>query len=125
MSGPGILILIVGFGVLYLVLLRPQRRRRMDQERLLSSVKPGDEILTAGGIFGTVTSVADDEVSVEIAPGVEARVARRAVAGIVPPHDDEALDADEAPDALEAPGPDEAPDADHARAQSAADTDRA
>jgi preprotein translocase subunit YajC len=117
MSSVGLLFIFIAFGFLYFVLVRPQRRRRVEQERLLSSVEEGDEILTAGGIYGTVTSAGDDDVTVEIAPGIEVRVARRAIAGIVPQEDEDEHDSDEdepdldeAPDDLEAPDADEEPD---------------
>jgi preprotein translocase subunit YajC len=103
MSGVGLLFIFLAFGFLYFVLIRPQRRRRLEQEQQVSAIEPGAEILTAGGIYGTVTSVADNEVTIEIAPGTEVRVARRAIAGVVP-QDDE----DDEPDELESPDDDDA-----------------
>jgi preprotein translocase subunit YajC len=50
---------------------------------LIASIGVGKEIVTAGGLYGTVTAMEDDEVRVEIADGVEVRVAKRAVAGVV------------------------------------------
>lgn len=76
------LIIIVGFGVLWLLVVRPQKRRQTEQRRLLDELKVGDDVLTAGGIYGTVTRIEEDEVHVEIAPQMEVRVARRAIAGI-------------------------------------------
>ena len=60
-----------------------QRRRQQEAQRLLESIGVGKEIVTAGGLYGTVTAIEDDEVRVEIADGVEVRVAKRAVAGVV------------------------------------------
>jgi preprotein translocase subunit YajC len=94
MSGIGFLVIIVAFGFLWFVLVRPQKKRRVDQERMLSAVSVGDEVLTVGGIYGTVATLDDDEVGVEIAPGLRVRVARRAIAGVVEADDDE----DETPD---------------------------
>jgi preprotein translocase subunit YajC len=67
---------------------------------LIQNIEVGDEIVTAGGLFGHVQSVADDELLVEIAPGTKVRIARRAVAGIVGPEeeDEEELEAGEAPE---------------------------
>ncbi len=67
---------------------------------MLSDLKPGDEIVTAGGVYGTISSVADDELMLEIAPGTTVRLARRAVAGVFPQGDEE-LEAREEPDVLE------------------------
>jgi preprotein translocase subunit YajC len=134
MSGIGLPFLLLAFAALYFVLIRPQRRRRLEQEQRLSAIEPGAEVLTAGGIYGTVVSTADDEVTVEIAPGTEVRVARRAIAGVVPqddddedePDPDEEPDDDEAPDELEAPDHDEEPEelSDESE-QQAAEPDRA
>jgi len=53
------------------------------------SIDVGDEIVTAGGMYGFVTAIGDDELEVEIAPGTIVRVATRAVAGRIDPDDDE------------------------------------
>ena len=86
----GQLISIVAiFVLLRLLLIRPQRQRQVAHRELISSVAVGDEILTAGGLYGHVRALGDeDDLVVEIAPGTEVRLARRAVAGIVPPEDD-------------------------------------
>ena len=52
------------------------------------SIDVGDEIVTAGGMYGFVTAIGDDELEVEIAPGTIVRVATRAVAGRIDPDDD-------------------------------------
>ena len=69
--------------LVWFMLIRPQRRRQQDAQRLLETISVGKEIVTAGGLFGTVTAVDGDEVRVEIADGVEVRLAKRAVAGVV------------------------------------------
>jgi preprotein translocase subunit YajC len=69
-------------GVFYFLLLRPNRTRQRQQQSLLESLKVGDEVMTAGGIFGTLKDIdeEDDTVTVEIAPGTEVRMLRRAIA---------------------------------------------
>ena len=82
-SGSGfIFIIIIAFLLLYLIVVRPQRKRQTQQQRMLSDLRVGDEVLTAGGIYGTVSRLDEDQVTVEIAPKTEVRVARRAIAGI-------------------------------------------
>ena len=78
-------LIIVGvlFASLWLFLIRPQRRRQVEQARLQSSIAAGDEILTAGGVYGTVRAIEDDVVKVEIAPGTVVKLDRRAVATVV------------------------------------------
>jgi preprotein translocase subunit YajC len=69
-------------GVFYFLLLRPNRTRQRQQTSLLESLKVGDEVMTAGGIFGTLKDIdeEDDTVTVEIAPRTEVRMLRRAIA---------------------------------------------
>lgn len=79
----GLLLPLVLMGaVFYFLLIRPQRTRQRQQQQLLSSLEVGDEVMTAGGIFGTITGIDEDEdiVTVRIAPGTEIRMVRRAVA---------------------------------------------
>jgi preprotein translocase subunit YajC len=58
----------------------------------------GDEVLTAGGFFATVVRIDEDEVTVELSPGSEARLAKRAIAAVMPDEDEpEADETDEAP----------------------------
>jgi preprotein translocase subunit YajC len=85
LGGFGFLLIIVAFAFLYFVLVRPQKRRQLAQQQMLNAVEVGDEIVTAGGLYGEIREVRDDEVFVRIAPDVDVRVARRAIAGIVEP----------------------------------------
>jgi len=101
------LIIIVGLLLLMWVLMvRPQRRKQAHQQEMLDNLASGDEILTAGGFYGTVRSVDGDDVHVEIAPGTEVRIAKRAVAAIIPPESEEGeveeLEEEDAEDAEEA-----------------------
>lgn len=90
MSGAGFLLIIVAFAFLYFVLIRPQKKRQLAARQLLDSIEVGDEVVTAGGIYGRVTELHDDDVLVEIAPQTTVKVARRAIGGVVPPADEAA-----------------------------------
>jgi preprotein translocase subunit YajC len=92
-----ILLLLLAF---WLLLIRPAQRRQKQQQQLLASVEVGDEIVTAGGLYGKVQALEEDELRVEIAPGVEVRIARRAVAGVVsePEEEPAELEAAEEPE---------------------------
>jgi preprotein translocase subunit YajC len=81
-NSAGFLIIIIAFGFLWLVVVRPQKRKQVEQRRMIADLHVGDEVLTAGGIFGRVTELGDDELTLEIAPQLEVRVARRAIAGV-------------------------------------------
>jgi preprotein translocase subunit YajC len=90
------LIIIVAFLVLWLIVVRPQRKRQTRQQQMVSELRVGDEVLTAGGIYGTISRLDENEVSVEIAPKLEVRVARRAIAGVTrEPEPEEAVEAGE------------------------------
>jgi preprotein translocase subunit YajC len=95
---PTLVVIVVLVLIFWLLIVRPNRRRQAEQNALIQNVEVGDEIVTAGGLFGHVTSVADDELLVEIAPGTSVRIARRAVAGIVGPEADEDEDEETAPE---------------------------
>ena len=87
---PQYVFLILLLAVLWLLLVRPAQRRQRAQQQLLASIEVGDEIVTAGGLYGTVKALAEDELRLEIAPGTEVRVARRAVAAVVNDDEEEA-----------------------------------
>jgi preprotein translocase subunit YajC len=104
----GYLIAIVAlFALLWLLVLRPQRSRRMQQLRMQDALHVGDEIVTAGGIRGYVRQLDEEVLKVEIAPDVQVRIDRRAVAAVVPeePEEPEELEEPEAPEEPEPDGP--------------------
>ena len=102
MGGFGFFLIIIAFVFLYFVLVRPQKRRQLQQQQMLNAVKVGDEIVTAGGMYGEVRVVRDDDdVIVRIAPEIDVRVARRAIAGVVTAEPEEL----EAPEEPEPTGP--------------------
>jgi len=104
MGGAGLFIIVIAFLFLYFVLVRPQKRRQLEQQRILSQVSVGDEIVTAGGIYGEVTAVDEDDVRVRIAPDLEVRVARRAIAAVTTPQADDTEEL-EKPEEPERPEP--------------------
>ena len=58
--------LILMFGAMYFLLIAPQRKKQKEHERMLTELKPGDEVVTSGGIYGTIASVKDDRFVVRI-----------------------------------------------------------
>ena len=80
------LLIIVALGAMWLIVIRPQRRKQKLQQGMLSELAVGDQVLTAGGLYGKVTRLDDDDVRIEIAPNVEVRLARRAIAAQLTDH---------------------------------------
>jgi preprotein translocase subunit YajC len=80
------------FAVFYFFIVRPQRRRIAEHNALVTSLRVGDDVITAGGLYGTVRALRDDIVELEVSDGVVVRMARAAIARAVepnPPVDDE------------------------------------
>jgi preprotein translocase subunit YajC len=74
--------LAVILGLFYFILIRPQQRRMKAHTDMITALRKGDTIVTAGGLVGKVKSVADDEVRVELAPNVEVRLLRGSIAEV-------------------------------------------
>ncbi|MDA2808278.1 preprotein translocase subunit YajC [Nocardiopsis suaedae] len=79
-------ILMIGLLVLvfYLLIIRPQQRRRKQQTDMQSRLRPGQEVLTQAGFYGTVVEVRDSEVELEISPGSRIRILKAGIADVVP-----------------------------------------
>jgi preprotein translocase subunit YajC len=76
---PALLVLILLFVVMYAAMIRPQQKRAREHQALIAAVQVGDDVMTTAGIFGTVTAIEGDVISVEISPGVNMRVARAGI----------------------------------------------
>ena len=101
-----IIILVAMLVLMYFLLIRPQRAQQRRAQDMLAALKPGDEVITIGGIYGDVIEVEEDKVVLEIAEDVHIEVTRRAIANIVPPEVEEpeeepALEDADEPDAAE------------------------
>jgi preprotein translocase subunit YajC len=79
-----LLLIVLLFVVMYFLMIRPQQKRRREAQQMQNTLGPGDHIVTIGGLHGTVVSIDDDVVTIEIAPGTNVRFARPAIARVVP-----------------------------------------
>lgn len=76
--------LILIFGIMYFLLIRPQQQKLKQHKAMVEGVRRGDQVITQGGIFGKVTKVKDDgEIEVEIATGVKVRVVKATLSQVV------------------------------------------
>jgi preprotein translocase subunit YajC len=74
--------LIFMFAIFYLLLIRPQQKKAKEHKALLESLKKGDQVITAGGIHGKITSVDENLVTLEIATGVNIKINKGFIANI-------------------------------------------
>ena len=89
-----LIIMALMLGVMYVLMIRPQRQRQAQQQSMVDNAGVGDDVLTTGGIYGTITQVEGDDVVVEIAPQVSVHMTRRGIAAVLPPEEEEEEDED-------------------------------
>jgi len=75
--------LILMFVIFYFLLIRPQQKKAKMHKQMLSAIKKGDRVVSSGGLHGVITGIADDVVTMEIAPKVRVKVSRGSLSGIV------------------------------------------
>jgi len=80
------------FAIFYFIMIRPQQQKMKEHKKMLDAVKKGDEIVTAGGIYGTVEGVNQDTLTVKIAEGVKVKITRGSVGDVVKPEGDKGKD---------------------------------
>jgi preprotein translocase subunit YajC len=74
--------LVFMFAIFYFMLIRPQQKKAKEHKALLDAMKKGDNVITAGGVHGKITSVDDDIVTLEIANNVNIKIAKSYIAAM-------------------------------------------
>jgi len=74
-----IIFLVLIFGLMYLVMIRPQRKRQKQHQQLIEELKRGDRVITAGGIYGVIESISEDSVVIKVESGATMRIAKGSV----------------------------------------------
>jgi preprotein translocase subunit YajC len=88
--------IIIFIGLIYLVGVRPQQKRRKELDQIMASLVPGTEVVTVAGIYGTVTEVEEGEtLLLEIAEEIDIRIAKAAIARVITPVGDPAAAGDD------------------------------
>ena len=82
-----LIVIVVLFGLLYFVMIRPQRNKQRQAQAMQSQVQPGQRVRTTAGMYATVVDADDTDVVLEVAPGVHLRFLRRAVMDVLPDED--------------------------------------
>ena len=80
----GMLPLVLMFVVLYFVMIRPQMKKQKEHRAMVDALAKGDEVVTVGGVLGTVTKVGEAFISLEVASGVDVQIQRSAVVQVLP-----------------------------------------
>jgi preprotein translocase subunit YajC len=90
-SGSGsytfLIVIVVLFALFYFVMIRPQRNRQRRVQEMQRQVTPGQRVRTTAGMYATVTAISDDDVTLEVTPGVHIRFMRRAIMDVLPDGD--------------------------------------
>ena len=76
--------LILMFVVLYFLMIRPQQKKQKEQKEMIEALVKGDEIVTIGGLLGTVTQVSENHISMQMASGAEVFVQKQAIVAQLP-----------------------------------------
>ncbi len=77
-----IIFLVLIFGVFYLLMIRPQRKRQKQHQQMMQELKRGDKVITAGGIYGQIDSMDEESVLLKVESGATIRVSRSSVVGV-------------------------------------------
>lgn len=72
--------LVLMFGVFYMLLIRPERRRRREHRELIQDLKRGDKVVTIGGICGTIKKVDKDRIWLEVEDGMALKIVKDSIA---------------------------------------------
>jgi preprotein translocase subunit YajC len=83
-----VIIMVLLLVVMYVLMIRPQRQRQAEQQKTIDIAGVGDDILTTGGIYGTITKTDGDDIVVELTEGVSVHMTRRGIAAVLPPEDE-------------------------------------
>ncbi|PCJ09402.1 MAG: preprotein translocase subunit YajC [Rhodobacteraceae bacterium] len=75
--------LILIFGIMYMLLIRPQQKKMKEHKAMIAALRRGDQVVTQGGLIGKVSKVKEGEVEVEIADGVKVRVVQSTIAQVL------------------------------------------
>lgn len=79
-----LIMMVVLFGAMYFMMIRPQMKRQKEHRQMIDKLGKGDEVITSGGIAGTVVALGESFITVEVASGVQLRVQKGAISNVLP-----------------------------------------
>ena len=92
------LLIAAMIAVFYFVLIRPQRKRAQEHDKMVTEIQKGDEVVTIGGIHGIIKRIGDDTVVIEVDKGVRMTLSRSAISKTVTEHEEEEEEPEEEPE---------------------------
>jgi preprotein translocase subunit YajC len=84
-----LVVMVLLLVVMYVLMIRPQRQRQRQHQGMIDGAGVGDDILTTGGIYGTIEEEDGDDIVVELAEGLSVHMTRRGIAAVLPPESEE------------------------------------
>ncbi len=82
LGSPLVLVLIIGI-MFYFLLYKPEKKRKQERENMLKGLQRGDEVITAGGIYGKITAITDTTVTVDVANNTKLKLGRQYISSVV------------------------------------------
>ena len=79
-----LILIVLMFGVLYFLMIRPQMKRAKEHKTMIEALQKGDEVVAAGGILGRISKISDTYVSLDVANNVEIQIQRPAIQLVLP-----------------------------------------
>ncbi|MHB8311192.1 MAG: preprotein translocase subunit YajC [Metallibacterium sp.] len=79
-----IIMMVVLFGLMYFMMIRPQMKRQKELKKMISELAKGDEVITNGGLVGRIDAMDESFISLEVAPNVTVRIQRQAISAVLP-----------------------------------------
>jgi preprotein translocase subunit YajC len=79
-----LILIVLMFGVLYFLMIRPQMKRAKEHKTMIEALQKGDEVIAAGGVLGRVTRINENYVTLEVSSNVEIQIQRSAVQLVLP-----------------------------------------
>ena len=76
---PMLIFVVLLFGLMYFVMIRPQRKKQKEHQQLIEELKRGDRVVTAGGIYGVIESISEDSITIKVESGATMKVAKGSV----------------------------------------------
>ena len=79
-----IIMIAIFFAIMYFMIIRPQQKRQKNHQKLIGSLSKGDEVVTSGGMLGTILKVGDNSIKVEVADGVAVKLQKGSITSVLP-----------------------------------------